>query len=193
MHHTAQISHPPLMTHFLSLVTDWNRVKGRKKGEKRSWIKWTWVRLSISFWGHAVIVKLHLKSLQYACAGCPATQEALFKIWGGGGLSQKADSLTQQHFTYDASPPLYVPAPCNLFACLCQRRLRSSCSSHSELIDPSSAGKHITLCHPYFELCNLPLPPGSGSTCRCIVCGWTCGGSVASYGDSHPKQYSQHS
>lgn len=74
-------------------------------------------------------------------------------------VSQKADSRTQ-HVTSYASPPLSVPAPCNLFACPCQCCLRSSCSAHSELIDPSSAGKNISLCHPplpHFELHNLPL------------------------------------
>lgn len=82
--------------------------------------------------------------------------------WGWGGsvvlvLSQKADGPTQ-HVASDASP-LSVPAPSNLCACLCQQRLRSSCSAHSELTDPSSAGKNISLCHPphpRFELCNLP-------------------------------------
>lgn len=55
---------------------------------------------------------------------------------------------------------LSAPLPSNLFACLCQCRLRSSCSAHSELTDPASPGKNISLCHPprlLSELCNLSL------------------------------------
>ncbi len=78
--------------------------------------------------------------------------------WGVLLWGVRNHSLTQ-HVTSDASPSLSVPAPSNLFACLCECWLRSSCSAHSELIDLSSASKNISLCHPpypRFELCNLP-------------------------------------
>ena len=109
-----------------------------------------------------------------SCAGCPLTQEALFKSqWkrreesgseGGGvgfcyGESEKEPvRASMSHLMHLLFILLRLNA--NLFACLCQRRLRSLCSAQSEPIDPSSAGKNISLCHPpqpLSELYNLPL------------------------------------
>ena len=98
--------------------------------------------------------------------------------WGWGGcvvVSQTADR-PPQHVTSDASPPLSVSAPwSNLFACLCQRRLRSLCSARSELIDLSSAGSNnISFCRPpqpCFELRNLPSLSSSLKMCHSCTAG----------------------
>lgn len=47
-----------------------------------------------------------------------------------------------RHIFQASPPPLRVPAALNLFAWLCQRCRRSSCSAHSELIDPPTPGLH---------------------------------------------------
>lgn len=170
--HPAQISGPRLMTHFLSSVTDWNHVKREKKmGENKGHdqIKSDWALLFVAkqlgvdstsslFSQHVQDVLWHRKPYLKV-----DEREGRSPVQDRGDVrfccsESEADSWTQ-HVTSYASPPLSVPAPCNLFACPCQRRLRSSCSAHSELIDPSSAGKNISLCHPplpHFELHNLP-------------------------------------
>lgn len=116
--------------------------------------------------------------LQPACAGCPLTQEAVFKTvfnqWkikeessstgGGWGrvlswwVRKQMDRASAEHLVVLLS--FSVTAASNLFACLCQCRLRSSYSARSELIDPNSASNNISLCHPphpHIELYNLPL------------------------------------
>lgn len=140
-------------------------------------------RLSIAFCGHADNV-----NFSPACAGCPLSQEALFKsqwkirevssITEVGGcvvVNQTVDSPPQP-VTSDASPALPVSAPwSNLFACLCQRRLRSSCSARSELIDLSSAGSNnISFCRtpqPCCELRNLPSLSSSLKMCHSCTAG----------------------
>lgn len=134
----ARIWGPPLMTHFLSSLTDWNQVKkvrGKKKGHQL-----TWVRLSVASCSRVVRCWLRLQPLQATCAGCPLTQETLFKSrWksgeqsGSGGregvpwlLSWWCVQSDPARHIWCFSSPLSAPA-CNLFASLCQRRLSSSC------------------------------------------------------------------
>lgn len=143
------------------------RLRSCKKREKRSgvdkrpWIKWAQVRLR--FCDHTVGVNttsclstLHMQDVLWhrkpylkvsGREGRSPVQQGRGGLGGGGSAaaSQKTDSPTR-HVTSDASPPLSFPAPSNLLACLRQRRLRSSCSAHSELIDPQLCRqKHLAL------------------------------------------------
>ncbi len=97
-------------------------------------------------------------SLQSACAGCSLTQEALFKsqwkrreesiLGEGGDEGVLLGCIRKQTVRPSMSHSMLLLFSLLLFhlTCLHECRLRSSCSAHSELIDPqlSQQKKHLT-------------------------------------------------